>query len=46
MNTGHKVIRYIALAFAVGIICSIISVGYHVVNIIGGYNEYLRVFGR
>ncbi len=20
--------------------------GYHVVNIIGGYNEYLRVFGR
>lgn len=34
MNTGHKVIRYIALAFAVGIICSIISVGYHVVNIL------------
>ena len=32
MNTGHKVIRYIALAFAIGIIFSIVSVGYHVIG--------------
>ena len=33
MNTGHKVIRYIALALAISIIFGIISVGYNVVNI-------------
>ncbi len=34
MNTWHKVIRYFALAFAISIIFSIISVGYQVVNIL------------
>lgn len=34
MNTGHKVIKYVAIAFAASIIFSIISAGYFIVNIV------------
>lgn len=34
MNRAHKIIKYFALALAVSIIFSIISVGYHVINVL------------